>query len=229
MKKILVVGSGSGIGESLFSRLKKDTCIFPVGISRRGKKFEKQEKIEQYGSYRCDLKSEKEIFEFTEFLKSNDFYLDVVYFCAGSGLFKPISETTIADWDEHFAVNVRGVFLILKELYPLLKKGNSPFVCFIASTASRQGFSNSSAYCASKHALLGLARAIREEWKREGIRITSIILGAVDTSIWDDRPEFSREDMIPADDLSEFLKILPEISDKIYPDEITLLPRKGLL
>ncbi len=229
MKKVLVVGAGSGIGKSLFSKLKSIPHIEPVGISRRGENFKKEESLVHGQNYKCDLRNENDIVHFTEFLRANEYFPDAVYFTSGDGLFKPIAEISSIEWDDHFSLNVRGVFLFLKELHSLLQKAISPIVCFIASTASRQGFANSSAYCASKHALLGLARAIREEWKAEGIRITSVVLGAVDTPIWDDRPEFSREDMIPPEELSDFLVSLLQVNDKINLDEIVLLPKKGIL
>ncbi len=229
MKRILVVGAGSGIGESLFSRFKNATPFFPIGISRRGIGFSPTERLEIGMNYKCDLKKESDIVRFADLLKSNNFFPDVVYFCSGNGLFKPVHELAAPEWDEHFSTNVKGVFLLAKELYPILKKADSPLVCFIASTASRQGFVNSSAYCASKHALLGFARAIREEWKPDGIRITSILAGAIDTPIWDNRPEFSKEDMIPAEDLGDFLLSLSNLGARMNLDEILLLPKKGIL
>ena len=229
MKHVLVAGAGSGIGRSLLEKLNSNTEIFANGISRRGDAFSAKQKIERGLNYFCDLKFEKSIDSFSEFYQSGVERLDALYICAGDGLFKPISEISSSEWDDHFLLNVKANFLLLKNLSPILKKTDRPFVCFLSSTAARQGFRDSTAYCASKHAVIGFARALREEWKPDKIRIFTVFLGAVNTGIWDKRPEFDKNDMIDTEKLSLYLEGFLFLDKSINIDESYLLPLRGVL
>ncbi|MCE9501318.1 MAG: SDR family oxidoreductase [Leptospira sp.] len=229
MKQVFVAGSGSGIGESLLRKLDSREDVFVNGISRRGEFFSGDNKIEKGKNYRCDLKSEKEIDLFVDFYLGKIKILDALYLCAGDGLFKPISGISGSDWDDHFLLNVKSNFLLLKAFYPVLKNSEAPFVCFISSTAAKKGFPDSSAYCASKHAVTGLAKALREEWKPDRIRVFTIFLGAVSTDIWNDRPEFDRKDMIEVGALSQYLESFLFLDKSINIEESYLLPLKGVL
>lgn len=225
MKNILVAGAGAGIGKSIFEFFVKDrTNVY--GISRRG---EMSDLLTPGKNYQCDLENEVDIIRFANQFKSQIEKLDCLYLAAGNGLFKPIQEIAAGEWDKHFNLNVKSNFLLLRELYPLLQKGENSFVCIVSSTAGKYGFPDSSAYCASKHAVAGLAKAIREEWKKDHIRVFILYLGAVSTAIWDTRPEFNKKDMIHPDELAKFLTMLTELPESINLDEIHLMPMKGVL
>jgi len=227
-KKILVVGAGSGIGEALFASLKDDSNFEIIGISRRGISF--SDKINSGFNYKCDLINEKEIISFSDsYIRSFD-SIDAIYFCQGDGLFGEISSLTKDKIDKHFALNVTSSFLILQKFYPLLKDSDkNPFVCFLSSTAGKVGFPESTAYCASKHAVAGLAKSLREEWKKDKIRIFTVYPGAISTAIWDDRPGFDKNDMISPKDFASYLKSFLFLPASINVDDSYVLPIKGIL
>ena len=80
-------------------------------------------------------------------------------------------------------MNLTGVFYLTQTMLPLLR--NKSVILNMGSLASRNGFPNWGAYCASKFGLKGFTEALREEVRPKGIRVVHAEIGATDTSIWD--------------------------------------------
>lgn len=227
-KQVLVVGAGSGIGKSLFASLKENSDCDVYGISRRGIAISDQ--IKSGENYKCDLTKEMDIISFFEFYKASSKTLDAIYLCQGDGLFGEISSLTKDSIEKHFSLNIISSFLILQKFYPLLKSSTlNPFVCFLSSTAGKVGFPESTAYCASKHAVAGLAKSLREEWKKERIRIFTVYPGAISTEIWNGREGFDTRDMISPEEFALYLKSFLDLPASINLEESYVLPMKGIL
>ncbi|GBF40366.1 SDR family NAD(P)-dependent oxidoreductase [Leptospira johnsonii] len=224
-KNILVVGAGSGIGRSLLEKLNANSEYFPIGVSRRGRPLE--ESFERGKNYYCDLAEPEQILKFTSFLSERWEEIHAIYFASGDGLFLKIEDLEWEDLQKHLTLNLSAPILLTSKLLPSMKKGS--LLCYISSTAGRQGFPESSPYCASKHGLAGFAKAIREEVKDRGIRVTTVYAGAIDTPIWDGREGFKKEDMVPASDAAVFLESLYSQPASFNQDEVLFLPPKGVL
>ncbi|WP_061246946.1 SDR family NAD(P)-dependent oxidoreductase [Leptospira noguchii] len=225
-KLILVAGAGSGIGKSVLENLNLLNQA-AIGVSRTGVTWKTDQGFQSGKNFQCNLSRQSEVLEFVEVLKKRVSYLGGVYFTFGSGLFKSVEQIALEEWNAHFVLNLSSLFFLTKEILPLLRSGS--FLCYLSSTAGYQGFPNSTAYCASRHAIAGFAKALREELKSKGIRVITVYPGAVYTDIWKGREGFDQDDMIPVDDFGKWLATLSILSDAVYPDEIKLLPRKGIL
>lgn len=229
-KNILVIGAGSGIGRALFELLNTLPEFRAFGISRRGIPFQKTQMIDSGVNYKCDLTNEKEIVSFFEFYQHSFKDIHAIYLCQGDGLFGNISSLSKDSIEKHFSLNIISSFLVLQKFYSLLRNSTeSPFVCFLSSTAGKIGFPESTAYCASKHAVAGLAKSLREEWKKDKIRIFTVYPGAVSTEIWDNREGFDQKDMITPEEFAEYLKSFLYLPGSINLDESYVLPMKGIL
>ena len=106
--------------------------------------------------------------------------LDVAIPNAGLGVFSPLDKADLDDWMTMVDVNIKGVLITLHACLPHLveRKG---LVVNIGSVASRNVFPNSGVYCATKHAVLALGEAIRQDLKST-VASTTICPGAVDTA-----------------------------------------------
>lgn len=102
---------------------------------------------------------------------------------AGIALSAPISKTSFEDYERTMAINLRTPFLLCKELMPLMAKAGGGRVINIASTAAMKGFKYTSAYCASKHALLGLTRALAVEYAAKNVTVNAVCPGWTDTDM----------------------------------------------
>jgi NAD(P)-dependent dehydrogenase (short-subunit alcohol dehydrogenase family) len=93
------------------------------------------------------------------------------------------SETTRAVWDRHIAVNLTGAYLCAQEVLPAMLAGRGGRVVNVASTAGLRGYAWMSAYCASKHGLVGLTRALAQETAKYGVTVNAVCPGYTDTAM----------------------------------------------
>jgi len=96
------------------------------------------------------------------------------------GLIAPLAEYPLQEFERTLAVNVRGVFLGLQNVIPAMRAGGGGTILNTASQAGVRGVANLSAYCASKHAVVGLSRAAALE-EAPWIRINALAPGPTDT------------------------------------------------
>ena len=106
--------------------------------------------------------------------------IDVAIPNAGLGIFENLADAALEDWHTMVDVNVKGVLNTLHCCLPHLKASKG-LVVNIGSVASRNVFAESGVYCATKHAVLALGEAIRQDLKSE-VASTTVCPGAVDTA-----------------------------------------------
>jgi len=111
--------------------------------------------------------------------------LDILVNNAGIGyLMKPILEMTIEEFDTVMAVNLRAVWLASRAAAAqMIKQERGGKIVNIASQAAKSGFPYASAYCASKHGLLGLTRVAAIEWGKHQINVNAICPNHVTTGL----------------------------------------------
>lgn len=109
--------------------------------------------------------------------------IDVLVNNAGIARLSPLEDLTVEEWDQTMATNVRGMFLVTKAVLPGMQRRNGGTIVNIASLAGRNGFVGGTAYCASKHAVLGFSRALMLEARSHGIRVVALCPGSVDTPL----------------------------------------------
>jgi 3alpha(or 20beta)-hydroxysteroid dehydrogenase len=100
-----------------------------------------------------------------------------------AGIFHPksIGETSSADFDLHYRVNQRGVFLGMKSVLETMKIGGGGSIVNISSLAGLRGYPDMIAYCGTKWAIRGMTKSAARELAPFGIRVNSIHPGLVDT------------------------------------------------
>ncbi|MEN9799861.1 MAG: hypothetical protein RL653_3558 [Pseudomonadota bacterium] len=102
---------------------------------------------------------------------------------AGIALAAPLKRTSTDDYRRVMAVNVEAPFLLCRELMPAMADAGGGRVVNVASTAALKGFQYTSAYCASKHALLGLTRALALEYAKKQVTVNAVCPGWTDTDM----------------------------------------------
>jgi NAD(P)-dependent dehydrogenase (short-subunit alcohol dehydrogenase family) len=107
--------------------------------------------------------------------------LDAVVHNAAVQIAKPLIKTTVEEWDQVMASNLRSVFLGAKLAYPLLKEGGGGAIVNVSSVHAIATSADIAAYAASKGGILALTRAMAIEFAGDDIRVNAILPGAVDT------------------------------------------------
>ena len=170
-KTILITGAAGGIGRATVNLFaEKNWRVIGVDRSEFGNDFPKNGLFIQSDISRAE--DMEAIFE-----KAHQFTetLDALVNNAAVQVAKPITETTVEEWDAVMASNLRSVFLGVKLAYPLLKVHGGAVVN-VSSVHAIQTSANIAAYAASKGGLLALTRAMAIEFAPDNIRATRIDL-----------------------------------------------------
>ena len=156
--------------------------------------------------------------------------LDILVTSAGGAAFGPVMESSTEDWDLLMSVNLRGVYLSCKRALKHMLPRKSGHILNVLSIASHMILPGSAAYTASKFGALGLTKVIAAEVRSEGIKVTAVIPGAVDTPLWDKSGgDLDRGKMLSADDVAEAMLSVIAQPAGIHTDEIALMPPLGVL
>jgi 3-oxoacyl-[acyl-carrier protein] reductase len=115
--------------------------------------------------------------------------LDILVNNAGIGLFKPVDQLTPEEWDSVIETNLSGVFYCCREAVALMRKRGGGYIFNISSLAGVNPFAGGCAYNASKFGLNGFSEAIMQDVRYDGIRVSYIMPGSVDTA-FNHAPQF---------------------------------------
>ena len=149
--------------------------------------------------------------------------------CSGVGVFAPILELSVQDWRKTIDVNLTGAFICAREAFKRMKAAGGGRIIHMGSVSDHLTLADNAAYAASKHGVRGLTGVLNEEGKPCSVRATLISLGAVYTSFWHSRPEFSPADMLSMDEVAQTIWEIARKPLNVRVDEIRLLPPKGVL
>lgn len=133
----------------------------------------------------CDVRDEKQVLSFTKFCNETLGAIDILVNNAGYGIFKSVLDISLDEFQSVLDTNLRGVFLVTRELLPSMRAQKSGTIITIASLAAKNGFSGGAAYCASKFAVRGLMNCLLLEVRNDNIRCVTIFPGSVDTAFYD--------------------------------------------
>jgi NAD(P)-dependent dehydrogenase (short-subunit alcohol dehydrogenase family) len=145
---------------------------------------------------------------------------------AGVMIARPFEELTLEDWDTTMATNLRSLFLVTRAVLPAMRRRREGTVVNVASLAGRHGFAGGSAYCASKHAVLGFSRALMMEVRKEGIRVLAICPGSVDTSMLRDQPMLQTDParILRPEDVAEAILHAVQLPGRALVSELDIRP-----
>jgi NAD(P)-dependent dehydrogenase (short-subunit alcohol dehydrogenase family) len=182
-KVAVVTGGGTGIGESAARVLAAAGADVVVAARKVERLAAVAESIRDTGR-RCiaiptDVRLEEDIQRLVEGTIAEFGRVDIVVNNAGGSYLFPMEETPLDRWDNSFALNVRGPFMLTQAAgRHMLAQGSGVFVN-ISSGAGLTGVSGGVAYSAAKAALQMLTRVVALEWGPKGIRANCIAVGAI--------------------------------------------------
>jgi 3-oxoacyl-[acyl-carrier protein] reductase len=174
----------------------------------------------------CDVADPAAVHAFADFVSRERGDAAVLVNNAGIGRFAPLEELTLEDWDETIAVNLRSLYLVTRAFLPGLVRAGKSSIVNIASLAGRNGFEGGTAYCASKHAVLGFSKALMLEVRKRGLRVIAVCPGSVATPFMDkqDRMRPNRDRILTADDVAQAVLATLTIPDRAMVSEIDIRP-----
>ena len=110
---------------------------------------------------------------------------DILVNNAGAAVSAPFGRHSRADWEAMLAVNLTACFTAMQHVLPDMVQRRWGRIVSVASTAGLKGYSYTAAYCAAKHGLIGLTRAVAIETARTGVTVNAVCPGFTETAMLD--------------------------------------------
>jgi 3-oxoacyl-[acyl-carrier protein] reductase len=147
-----------------------------------------------------------------------------------AGLWIPGSTNiSTEDFQKLCDINLKAAFYFMKEVIPIMQKQGKGYIFNIASRSGKIGFINAGAYSATKFGLVGISESLHRELAPQGIKVTSICPGWVDTIMAEEaETPLSREEMLRPEDIMETLRWLLHLSPVASVKEVMIECRKNI-
>lgn len=185
-KVAIITGSSSGIGRATAILFAKEGAKVVVNYSHsEDEANEVVETIKKSGgeaiAIKADVSDEAAIIEMVDKTIKKYKKIDILYSNAGIEFTKPVTVTSVEEWDKVLTINLRGMFLCAKHVIPKMIENGGGSIVNTSSGAALIGQPNLSAYSASKGGVLSLTRVLAVEYAQNKIRVNCICPGAIDT------------------------------------------------
>ena len=188
MKKVLITGVGSGIGRATVKKF-IENGYFVIGqynVNERGVQSLRNELKEINASDRffvvqANFSNSAEIYKMMDTVEKSFKSIDVLVNNSGTGLYKLITDTTEAEWDNVFSVNMKGAYLVTNRVLKSMISNQKGKIINVSSMWGQVGASMEVAYSASKAAVIGYTKALAKEVAPSGINVNCVCPGVIDT------------------------------------------------
>ena len=224
-KHVLLTGATGGLGEAIACELASQCCnLFLTGRNRfalEGLLTKLGHATGQVQLFEADLQNDASVSRLIDEINAAG-VIDILINCAGIFPVGNISEATIEQFDQCFAVNVRAPFILCRAFLPGMVERKWGRVVNIGSSSAFNGFKNTSIYCASKHGVLGLTRALFDEMRTQNVRVISINPGSIRTEMGTRVPGQDFSTFLDPADIARYLAFVISFDTELVSEEIRL-------
>lgn len=225
--RIVITGGSSGIGEATAFEMAKNGHRFYL-TGRNEVRLQKI--VTELHSLGCeahygvgDVSDETSASLMFDEIMQKLGGVDVLFANAGVGYFGNLEDLTLEQYDAQFNTNVRGVFMWINMVLPLMKEQNSGQIIVTSSNLGLKTASRCSIYAATKHAVQAMVWCLREELKGTGVKAATINPGSVDTP-WFDGKDVDRSKMLSSADVAATIRLIIDQNETSDIDHILLTP-----
>jgi len=238
LKTILITGATSGIGLATAKKFanEKNQLIL---CGRRQHKLDEISneisKITNVLTLRFDVSDKKEVNKVLENLPKEFRSIDILINNAGNahGL-DTIQEGSLDDWDNMIDSNVKGLLYVSRVIIPKMIEQNRGHIINIGSLAGREVYEKGNIYCATKHAVNAISKAMRIDLNKTGIKVSEINPGLVETDFSNvrfkgdnNRAEkvYQGYKALQADDIADIIEFVINRPSHVNIADILVLPQ----
>ena len=165
---------------------------------------------------RVDVSREEEVGSLVRAVEDAWGGADLLVNNAGMGIFGSFPDLDVDDYDQVFAVNVRGLFLCSRAFAPGMIERGGGVIVNVASLAGKNAFAGGVIYSASKHAVMGMSKSMMLDLRPHGVRVLTVCPGTVYTPFFDKVDQFNpdEERSLQAEDVAEMILHVVRLSDR---------------
>jgi len=221
-KVALITGAGRGIGRATAIALAKEGIHLGL-IGLTAANLEKvADEAKQYGVNvsiaTADVANNESVIEAVNHITSELKQIDILINNAGTAKFGGFLDLSTEEWEKIIQVNLLGTYYVTKAVLPGMIERKSGDIINISSSAGQKGAPVTSAYSASKFAVLGLTESLMLEVRKHNIRVTALTPStvatdlAIDTNLTDGNPE----KVMQPEDLAEFMVAQLKLNSRVF-------------
>ena len=184
--RVFITGGTRGIGRAVALRFAREGALVAIAARTSGELYSVVAEIEAAGGQgeacQANLRDhgslEAAVFRAVDFFDGST---DVVVNCAGPIAYAPFDEIDLDTWERFMAVHLTGPYLVLAEALPSLRESDRAHIFNVGAQLAAAPGPGSALLATAKAGIAGLGRALREDFGADGIRVTTVLPGFVDT------------------------------------------------
>ncbi len=232
-KIVAVTGGGTGIGAGIATALAKAGCRVTIGGRRLEKLQAAAAMIDSPHPVRChviDVAEADSIEAFFDDVTGNVGDVDILVNSAGVNIQNRTMDAMLPeDWERVLRINATGAYRCMNRVLPAMRSRRDGLIVNISSVAGKRAISlGGVVYCASKFAMTALGTAVSNEVRDEGVRVTNVYPGEVNTPILDNRPvpvsDEHKAAILQPDDIASVVLSICALPPRANVPEIVIKP-----
>ena len=233
-ENVLVVGGATGIGLAIAETMASEGHRVAIAGRRESKLKEAQQAYDGPGeilTHSCDVADRDSVQQLIDWFHDQIGTISVLVNAAGINIPNRSMGTMVPeDWDRVMNVNATGAYNIMAAVLPEMREQQRGTIINVSSIAGKRAIElGGIAYCASKFAMTALGTAAGQEEAANGIRITNVYPGEVDTPLLEQRPnpvsDEHRSRMLQPEDIAQLVLTICSLPPRAHVPEIVIKPR----
>ncbi len=238
-RTILITGASSGIGKACAEKFASSGDQLIICARRENRLARLAERLEkEYGTavlpLSFDVREKEQVDRAIGTLAFHWRKIDVLINNAGLALgLSPIDEGDTLEWDQMINTNIKGLLYVSRAVIPLMKENGRGHIINIGSIAGVETYPMGNVYCATKHAVASLSKAMRIDLLKYGIKVSQVSPGATETEFSLVRFHGDREKAadvysgfkpLGGSDVAEAVHFAANLPEHVNIDDLLLMP-----
>jgi NADP-dependent 3-hydroxy acid dehydrogenase YdfG len=227
--KVVVVGAGTGIGQAIARSLDAAGAVVAIG-GRREDALRETAAGTKMLVHTVDVAMRQSVQTFFEWAHQQLGQVDILVNAAGVNIKdRSMAEMPPEEWDRVLGINATGAYNCMAAVLPAMRSRKSGTIINISSVAGKRASAlGGIAYCASKFAMTALGTSVANEVGPEGVRVTNLYPGEVNTPILEHRPQAVSEEhkqrILQPEDVAQLVLCLVSLPPSVHVPEVVIKP-----